>query len=244
MNLRVTDLRKPKEATMTDRKAMLTVLALSLLLQGCTVRVQAPVLGNGSAPDAPAGTAPLSGPVTASLPTSPGPSDPAQSAPVPDGALASWKGGKLAPQQFFRLLAPAAIAVERQTGVPAAITLAQAALETGFGGSTIGGAKNLFGIKGRGPAGSVTAPTREVLGGRSVTVSAQFRKYDTWEESVLDHGRLLAGNRRYAAAMNARRDPEACARELERAGYATDPNYAESLIHLMREYKLVGLSNA
>lgn len=238
---------------MGQKAGSLTVLALCVLLQGCTVRVEGPVLG--PSPETPAGTQPLTGPVTASLPTTPQPGGAQQSAGLPpapakaatppaDGDLARWTGGKLQPKQFFRLLGPAAIASERQTGVPAAVTLAQAALETGFGASTIGGAKNLFGIKGRGPAGSVTAPTREVTGGRSVTVNATFREYDTWEESVLDHGRLLAGNRRYAPAMEARRDPEAFARELQRCGYATDPHYAESLIRVMREYNLIGMTNA
>lgn len=68
-----------------------------------------------------------------------------------------------------------------ETGVPAAVTVAQAIIETGWGKHTIGEAKNLFGIKGRGPAGSVRAPTREFINGQWVTVNADFAKYDSFE---------------------------------------------------------------
>ena len=64
------------------------------------------------------------------------------------------------------------------------MTVAQAILETGWGKHTIGAAKNLFGIKGKGPAGSVRAPTREFLRGAWVTIDADFAKYDTFAQSI------------------------------------------------------------
>lgn len=150
-----------------------------------------------------------------------------------EAALANYRGGRLSPAEFGRLFGPVAKEASARSGVPASIILAQAALETGWGGSTIGDAKNLFGIKGTGPAGSISVPTREVINGRNVTVQASFRKYNTWMESIEDHGRLLQ-NSRYAAAMRVKNDPEQFARELQRAGYATDPNYASTLISIMR----------
>ncbi len=153
-------------------------------------------------------------------------------------ALERWRGGRLPPAEFIRLLGPVARDSFRRTGVPASVTLAQAALETGWGRSTIGDARNLFGIKGRGPAGSITVPTREVINGRSVTVNGTFRKYHTWLESVEDHANLLKNNSRYRRAFQYSNNPDQFAREIHRAGYATDPNYARTLISIMKSYNL------
>ncbi len=150
-----------------------------------------------------------------------------------EGALANYRGGRLSPAEFGRLFGPAAQAASRNSGVPASIILAQAALETGWGSSSIGNAKNLFGIKGTGPAGSVTVPTQEYRNGRMVTENAAFRKYNSWQESIADHSRLLQ-NARYAKAMQYKNDPDQFARELQKAGYATDPEYASKLISIMK----------
>lgn len=150
-----------------------------------------------------------------------------------EAALANYRGGRLSPAEFGRLFGPVAREASRTSGVPASIILAQAALETGWGSSTIGDAKNLFGIKGTGPAGSVNVATGEFRNGRQVTEQASFRKYNTWAESIADHGRLLQ-NARYAAAMRNANNPDQFARELQKAGYATDPEYANKLISIMR----------
>ncbi|HEY9068985.1 MAG TPA: glucosaminidase domain-containing protein, partial [Candidatus Ozemobacteraceae bacterium] len=118
------------------------------------------------------------------------------------------------------------------------VTLAQAALETGWGSSTIGSAKNLFGIKGTGPAGSVTVPTKECYNGRWVTINDKFRKYNTWKESIDDHARLISGNARYKNCMKYSNNPDQFAREVQRAGYATDPGYASKLISIMKANNL------
>ncbi|HOT29449.1 MAG TPA: glucosaminidase domain-containing protein [Candidatus Ozemobacteraceae bacterium] len=171
---------------------------------------------------------------------SPGGSKPKASAPGngESSSLNAWKGGKLSPAKFCELLGPVAAATFAATGVPASVTLAQAALETGWGASTIGSAKNLFGIKGTGPAGSVTVPTREWSGGRFITINAKFRKYNTWKESVDDHARLISQVSRYKNCMKYRNDPDRFAREVQKAGYATDPNYANKLIGIMKANNL------
>lgn len=153
-------------------------------------------------------------------------------------ALERWRGGRLPPAEFIRMLGPVARESFRRTGVPASVTLAQAALETGWGRATIGDAKNLFGIKGRGPAGSITVRTREVVNGRSVYINAAFRKYNTWLESVEDHANLLKNGSRYRRAFQYSNNPDQFAREIHRAGYATDPNYSRTLISLMKSYNL------
>ena len=65
-------------------------------------------------------------------------------------------------------------------------------------------------------------------------VQAAFRAYHNAQESFTDHGRFLKDNSRYHRAFAFKKNPEQFARELQRAGYATDPNYASTLISIMR----------
>lgn len=124
------------------------------------------------------------------------------------------------------------------TGVPASVTVAQAIVETGWGKHTIGSAKNLFGIKGKGPAGSVTVPTKEYVNGQWVTIQAAFARYNSFEESITEHARFFLRNKRYAKALAVKGDAEAFAREIHKAGYATGPDYATQLIKIMRQNNL------
>ncbi|WP_080833086.1 glycoside hydrolase family 73 protein [Cohnella massiliensis] len=137
---------------------------------------------------------------------------------------------------FFTKVLPQAQADQRTHGVPASLKLAQAALESNWGRSGLTQkANNLFGIKGTGPAGSVTMPTREVVNGQTVTVDAAFRAYHDWSQSIADHSLLLT-RPRYAKVLNA--DGKTAARAAAAAGYATDPNYADKLIAIMDAYDL------
>jgi hypothetical protein len=136
----------------------------------------------------------------------------------------------------------------REFGVPASVCLAQACLESGFGKFHIGAANNYFGIKafprngsvdvGRIATGFVIVPTKEVVNGRTITVNARFRKYRSMADSMRDHGSFLRVNPRYKPAFAFSRQPDRFARELQRAGYATDPQYAAKLISLMKTFDL------
>ncbi|MGQ9898520.1 MAG: LysM peptidoglycan-binding domain-containing protein [Acidobacteriota bacterium] len=140
---------------------------------------------------------------------------------------------------FIDSIAADAIRSQRATGVPASVTIAQAILESGWGRSQLTRqANNYFGIKGEGPAGSVTMRTREVINGREVYVNAQFRRYNSAAESFTDHGQFFIRNSRYATAMQHTNDAFRFAAEIHRAGYATDPNYTNLLHRLIREYDL------
>lgn len=233
---------------------LIVMLAQFLVLNGCAIQ---PVAGdpNANGQGAPAAD-PLGGSITSALPAAPGttttagvpqaPSTttPGSSTPGSFPELDAWKGGQLPPAEFFRLIAPAVIASSKQTGVPAAVTMAQAALETGYGRSTIGDAKNLFGIKGTGPAGSISSATTENINGSNVGITDGFRKYNNWVESIVDHDKLLSTKSRYAGAMAVKNDPEAFAREIHRAGYATDPEYSNKLIRIMRDNNLTQIAQA
>jgi flagellar protein FlgJ len=144
-------------------------------------------------------------------------------------------------QQFVSTQAHAAAKVSAESGIPADFMLAQAAHETGWGRREIRDREgntsyNLFGIKaGAGWNGpTVTTSTTEVIDGEPRKVQAQFRAYASYEESFRDYARLIGNSPRYAAARRATDDPSAFARELQRAGYATDPDYAAKLTRVIQ----------
>ena len=146
--------------------------------------------------------------------------------------------GTAAQQAFISLVAPGALATQQRYGIPAAVTIAQAIDESGWGRSVLATADhNLFGIKGAGPAGRDMLPTREHENGVWVTRTAPFRVYHSVAESIEDHGRLLATDPAYRHAMASRGRPDAFATALTGV-YATDPGYGSSLIALMRLYNL------
>ena len=141
-------------------------------------------------------------------------------------------------QTFINEVAPGALAAQRQYGIPAAVTIAQAIDESGWGQSQLAAQdNNLFGIKGTGPAGSVMRATEEFQGGQTVTVNAPFRVYSNVAQSITDHSLLLATGSSYKQAMADRRSPDAFANDLTGV-YATDPTYGASLITIMRQYNL------
>jgi flagellum-specific peptidoglycan hydrolase FlgJ len=139
---------------------------------------------------------------------------------------------------FFAALRPAADAAQKKYGVPAAVILAQAALETGWGTHLASGL-NLFGHKGEGPAGSNTSRTREVENGRDIYINAKFARYNNFFEGVEYHGKWFH-NGYYDLAVNNYRtaqDPDRFARDITGI-YATDPSYAQKLIQIMNAYRL------
>ena len=146
-------------------------------------------------------------------------------------------------QQFIEKLAPLAIEDMRRTGVPASLTIAQGILESNNGNSTLAKqANNLFGMKGTGPAGSIRLPTKEYKNGEWITIYTDFRKYNNWAESVNDHSNLfingVSWNRNlYRGVIGV--DGITAAREVAKAGYATDPDYDKKLIKLITEHQLV-----
>jgi LysM repeat protein len=145
-------------------------------------------------------------------------------------------------EQFIASIAEAAVESADNTGVPASVTIAQAILESYWGSSRLAReANNYFGIKAQtrgGSAGSIWFDVWEVIGGRNVMQAQAFRAYTTIAESFVDHGRFFTENGRYGGAMAAKNDARQFARELNRAGYATDPSYASKLIGLMDRYDL------
>lgn len=122
----------------------------------------------------------------------------------------------------------AAQAAQKKWGVPAAVSIAQWALESGWGQHMPPGSNNPFGIKALDGQTSVNVPTREFRNGHWVTEYAPFRKYASIADAFDDHGRLLATVGAYAAARQYIHNDAAYANALT-GHYATDPHYGALL---------------
>ena len=130
-------------------------------------------------------------------------------------------------------------------GVLPSISAAQAILESGWGSSKLAKApnNNLFGIKDSEDWNGeiVTVPTQEYVNGEYITVNAAFRKYASWNDSVVDHAKFFTSTEwrknNYRKVVN-ETDYRIAAQELKNAGYATDPSYPGKLIRLIEAYKL------
>ncbi len=130
-------------------------------------------------------------------------------------------------------------------GVPTSVALAQSILESGWGGSTLATQANAyFGIKCSAatspyPTGCYAITTTEFNpDGTTYQVVAGFRSYSSVANSFLDHGYFLSHSSRYAAAFAYEQNPDQFIREVAKAGYATDPNYPNSVIAIMVKYNL------
>jgi len=150
-------------------------------------------------------------------------------------------------QDFIGRVGALAAADMEKSGVLASLTIAQAILESGWGKSGLTVKANaLFGIKaGKSWKGKVySAKTQECFDGATfTTITALFRAYDSWAESVADHSALLTGAARYKAVIG-ERDYKAACRAIKAAGYATDPQYAEKLIQIIESYSLTAYDGA
>jgi flagellar protein FlgJ len=145
---------------------------------------------------------------------------------------------------FLRQHQGTASQAEALSGIPAAFMVAQAAHESGWGRREIRNtdgspSHNLFGIKAgpgwNGPVAEVT--TTEYVGGEPQKITARFRAYASYAESFQDYARMIKESPRYAGVMaqatSASASPQAFALGLQRAGYATDPAYADKLTRVI-----------
>lgn len=148
-------------------------------------------------------------------------------------------------QAFIQKISRGAVEGMRKYGILPSVTMAQAILESGWGESGLTKASNnLFGIKaGSGWDGHVVKyPTKEYVNGQYIDTTADFRAYDSPDASMEDHGAFLAGLTRYANIIGVK-DYKTVCQLLQKDGYATAPNYADSLIALIEQYDLAAYDN-
>jgi flagellar protein FlgJ len=142
------------------------------------------------------------------------------------------------PAEFVTALLPQAKKAAEALGIEPRLLLAQAALETGWGRALPGrdgeSSHNLFGIK-AGPAwdgAAVEHWTLEHEHGVTAPQQAKFRAYESTAQSFGDYVQLISSARRYAEALEQGGDAEAYARGVTKAGYATDPAYADKWLEI------------
>ena len=158
--------------------------------------------------------------------------------------LAPAKQAFESPDAFVATMLPMAQQAADRIGVDPLYLVAQAALETGWGKSVMrqqdgSSSHNLFGIKATGSwqGAQARAITSEFKGGQMVKETADFRSYDSYQDSFHDLVTLLQSNNRYKEVLNAADKPEQFVRELQKAGYATDPEYASKISQIAKQMK-------
>ncbi|EJC7006211.1 flagellar assembly peptidoglycan hydrolase FlgJ [Vibrio parahaemolyticus] len=145
------------------------------------------------------------------------------------------------PESFVNSMKPYAEKAAKALGVEPSLLLAQAALETGWGQKVVqnarGSSNNLFNIKAdRGWQGDkVTTQTLEFHDNTPVKETAAFRSYSNYQDSFNDYVRFLNDNPRYETALQQRGDSESFIRGIHRAGYATDPTYADKVLQVKQK---------
>lgn len=150
------------------------------------------------------------------------------------GLLMAQASGRMTRSEYFETYKDMAIHEMRRSGVPASITLAQGALESGDGNSSLAKkANNHFGIK-----------CHNDWNGKKVyqdddAKNECFRKYASVEDSYRDHSEYLRAKTRYAFLFELDiTDYKGWAKGLKKAGYATNPTYADKLIDIIEEFDL------
>lgn len=146
----------------------------------------------------------------------------------------------MTPDDFIVAVGPAARASAIASKIPASFVVAEGALESGWGGSQLcTEAFNLFGVKAdpswSGPV--FILPTREYLDGQWTMVQAKWRKYTDWLGSIQDHASFLLSNPRYQPAF-AYTSGSTFAMAVAAAGYATDPQYGQKIVSIIKGHNL------
>ena len=158
--------------------------------------------------------------------------------------LAPAKAAFANADDFVNTMLPLAKDAAARIGVDPTVLVAQAALETGWGKSIMrqsdgSSSHNLFGIKAAGgwQGAEARTITSEFRDGKMVKETADFRSYDSYADSFHDLVSFLQNNNRYQATLKSADNPEQFVKELQKAGYATDPGYASKISQIAKQMK-------
>jgi len=140
------------------------------------------------------------------------------------------------PANFVQSLWPYAQQAAKVLQLDPKLLIAQAALETGWGKFVMrteqgASSKNLFGIKATNnwEGQKTQINTLELEAGTLQQTKAEFRTYDSYAQSFSDYANFISTRNRYQKAMEVASKPESYVKELQAAGYATDPDYANKI---------------
>lgn len=145
-------------------------------------------------------------------------------------------------REFMSQMLPHAAAASASSGIPSKFMIGQAALESGWGKHEIKTSSgqtshNLFGIKAdpSWKGKTVQSTTTEYIHGVKQTKVETFRAYDSYSDAFKDYAKLISQNPRYQQAMQNTHNASAYANALQRAGYATDPEYSKKLTQVIQK---------
>lgn len=147
-------------------------------------------------------------------------------------------------EAFLGQIAPIAQNLQREYGVLASISMAQAALESNYGQSQLAADYyNLFGVKTeKDDPNGIDLPTLEFIDGEMIEMVDRFKVYSSWEASMRAHAELLyygtTWDSDYYKAVRSGKDYRSQAQALQSSGYATDPDYASKIINMIETWKL------
>ena len=155
-------------------------------------------------------------------------------------------GAQLQAQQeaFISQLVPTAQKLQRQYGILASVSLAQASLESNYGMSQLASDYyNLYGVKTvADDEAGIDLETQEFQDGSWLTITDRFKVYDSWEQSMTEHAHLIyygtSWDPAFYQAVLEGETYQAQAKGLQLAGYATDPDYANKLIEMIESWDL------
>lgn len=150
-------------------------------------------------------------------------------------------------REFVKEIAPIVqdVCKSRDKWILPSVAIAQAACESNYGTSkAMAAANGLFGFKvgkgvryGDGWKGkSYSTKTKEFYGGY-VTITDNFRAYDTVRDAVVDYMDLLCSLSRYKAAVN-QTDAQKCIAAIKNGGYCTSPTYITTIMSIIRTHNL------
>lgn len=146
-------------------------------------------------------------------------------------------------EQFISQTAEYAKQIKEKYGILPSISIAQAILESDWGRSELSVKyNNFYGIKGSNPDQTTVMNTKEFVNGEWIEIKAPFKVYDSWQESMDEHARLLVfgttwNTNQYATVLAATNYKDAAV-ALQNSGYATDPDYSVKLMDLIEQYNL------
>lgn len=168
-----------------------------------------------------------------------------------DTEKAGKKSAFQSPEAFIQSLLPVAEKVAGELGVEPKALVAQAAVETGWGQYMIHSGKgenshNLFGIKAdrNWQGNKEVVETLEYTQGVPQKQKAAFRSYQGFHESMQDYVKFIKESPRYRNAVEQSGDSEAYFKQLQQAGYATDPAYADKVLSVLKSDKLASVTSA
>ncbi|MGX6979786.1 glycoside hydrolase family 73 protein [Vagococcus elongatus] len=146
-------------------------------------------------------------------------------------------------EDFISELVPVAQSLRQEFGVLPSIILGQAILESDWGRSELAAKyHNLFGVKNHEEGKGVILKTKEFENNQWIEIDGNFKVYDSWADSMRDHSLLFVNGvswdpTLYHGVLSAP-DYREASLALERAGYATDPDYASKIISVIETYQL------